>query len=119
MYYELRFFKAFFFGANFCNGDKIFGKNLRFMIFQHNFDLNWLFLICILTFSTSQNGEKNPIIRISIHKVLDDAFNLFSGLHIKCLPEYLNEQIVDLSIFAQFAPPPPLPPLPFFSPPPI
>jgi hypothetical protein len=23
MYYEIRFFKAFFFGANFCNGDKI------------------------------------------------------------------------------------------------
>jgi hypothetical protein len=25
-------------GPNFCNGDKIFGKNLRIVIFKHNFE---------------------------------------------------------------------------------
>jgi hypothetical protein len=38
-----KIFQSIFFGANFCNGDKNFGKNLRFVIFQHNFDLDWCF----------------------------------------------------------------------------
>ncbi len=33
-----KIFQSIFLGPNFCNGDKIFGKNLRIVIFKHNFE---------------------------------------------------------------------------------
>jgi hypothetical protein len=58
MYYEIRFFKAFFLGANFCNGDKIFGKILSFVNFQHNFDLNCFFFYMYSSFFNFTKWEK-------------------------------------------------------------